>query len=378
MKQQKWYVDAIDPLDGIVFASLREPIFELDIDTNEEELTSLEGRISQSLFISAPYFEPEKLGSFATALGATRAGLQSALFDEDGEIPFETIEDLVEFAKRSYRGSGGSTLPPDTTPLPSGPNPLPDTDLEGWLEITEEFQYFKTCVAKDNLKEANLTRLVEKFESSGKIAWSALSINASLDWPDEDQMEALLVWNASLFRSGATNNLKLRDGKFVIGTKAYRVPSELDMSHFPPFQFGKWVFYERDYQPLSVQELMHTLYRIPFPANEIPAVLSEETNQPPTLGGLLSVLCCDWKALSSNNFSARDFSYLLLAASAICALFENNSRHSRNYTNIMKSAEVWLQDNLAMTSLGERLDAVLAGLVRQSDSGDSPELTTTH
>lgn len=106
---QRWYIDAWAVLDGYAFASLRRP-------------HSIEASIT--FFVAPPYFEPEPVASLATALAATRGHFQEGFHDGEGEeIPFDTLEQVVETIRRAYRAGGidfnGTPLP--TTPAPRKP-----------------------------------------------------------------------------------------------------------------------------------------------------------------------------------------------------------------------------------------------------------------
>src|SRR5262245_40077518 len=83
-KNQKWFLDAWHVVDGKAFASRRKP----------ENTSALEPRMKGSVFLSAPYFEPEWTTRPSTAMAAWRMGFQPGLRDAQGlEVGFANLEE---------------------------------------------------------------------------------------------------------------------------------------------------------------------------------------------------------------------------------------------------------------------------------------------
>jgi hypothetical protein len=129
--EARWFIDAWSVLDGYAFASLRPPA-SLDADA--------------TFFLAPPYFEPEPVATLATALAATRGHFQEGFRDQDGEVPFRTIDHVIEAVRRAYRAGGldvdGTTPPPAPLPreLPGGglvkPAELVDPAMQAmWNEL---------------------------------------------------------------------------------------------------------------------------------------------------------------------------------------------------------------------------------------------------
>jgi hypothetical protein len=109
-RSPRWYIDAWAVFDGYAFASLREA-------------GSIQADVT--CFVAPPYFEPEPVATLATALGATRGCFQDRLLDSNGEeMPFDSLEQVVETVRRMYR-AGGVDLggPAPAVPAPARPRP---------------------------------------------------------------------------------------------------------------------------------------------------------------------------------------------------------------------------------------------------------------
>jgi hypothetical protein len=109
----RWYIDAWCVFDGIVFAS------ESDDRTGQPHL--------RTVFVTPPYFRPIALANPATALRATRGPFQDRLFNDSGEeIAFDTLDEIIEIARRAYVLGGYNMHEPPTSemvmPLPRPPD----------------------------------------------------------------------------------------------------------------------------------------------------------------------------------------------------------------------------------------------------------------
>ena len=128
---EAWHIDSIDARAGLAFASWRLSDLELEqLDLDRS-----------AVFLSPPFFQPEALMNRTIGFSAARGRGQLGVFVGGAELAFETLEDLTEFVRRAYVGSGsgdagggggGGGGPP---PTPDGPPPeVP----EGGLGIEEE------------------------------------------------------------------------------------------------------------------------------------------------------------------------------------------------------------------------------------------------
>lgn len=109
--ESRWYIDALDVRAGRAFASLRGAV--------SEHTTSIDN-FEGTYFIAAPYFSPELLADATLALAATRGSYQQGVYDEEGEVPFNSLGEIIDFVRRLYLNGGG------TAPDGGGPPPAPD------------------------------------------------------------------------------------------------------------------------------------------------------------------------------------------------------------------------------------------------------------
>lgn len=109
---QQWYVDAIDPIGGLCFASRRIADLEQDADLD------LVG-----VYISPPQFQPEQVASRAISFSAARGGFQLGLFLDAAEVGFPSLPSLVEFVRRCYISGGRTDGAGGRGPLPVPPRP---------------------------------------------------------------------------------------------------------------------------------------------------------------------------------------------------------------------------------------------------------------
>lgn len=91
-----WYIESLDVLGGIAYASHRPAIKE-EGDPEPAAITYA---------ITSPDFTPSPVGE-ATALGAARGVFQDLLLENEREIPFKRLEDVIEFVRRAYTSGGG-------------------------------------------------------------------------------------------------------------------------------------------------------------------------------------------------------------------------------------------------------------------------------
>jgi hypothetical protein len=115
-----WYIDSWAVLDGIAFASLREP------DSIKADAT---------VFLSVPDLEPVPIGRISTALSAQRNCFQDRFCDNQGnEFAFETLTQVRETVRRGYLGGG---LAPVANPVAE--RPIEPLLSEGVFEIPVKF-----------------------------------------------------------------------------------------------------------------------------------------------------------------------------------------------------------------------------------------------
>jgi hypothetical protein len=116
----QWYIDSLDARGGFAFASRRER----DPVDNDTSFIDAE----QTVFMAPPYFVAEPIASRATALSARRGAFQSGLYIDGVEYAFDAVDEIQEFVRRAWLGTGstlgddggapGAALPPSPPELP--------------------------------------------------------------------------------------------------------------------------------------------------------------------------------------------------------------------------------------------------------------------
>ena len=102
-----WYIDSWAVLDGIAFASLRQP-------------NSI--KADATVFLSVPDLEPVPMGRISTALRAQRNCFQDRFCDEYGnEFVFENLAQVQETIRRAYLAGGLAPTPAPLKELPIEP-----------------------------------------------------------------------------------------------------------------------------------------------------------------------------------------------------------------------------------------------------------------
>lgn len=139
-----WFLDAWHVVDGRAFASRRLP----------EEPTNTAPRTKGSVFLSAPYFEPEWTSRPSTAMAAWRLGFQPGLRGANGEeIGFSSLENLREFVRRAFIAAGGGGMNPAGSVIVD-PGPEPETPARDRAELSTK----KLPALRGSLTKARLSR----------------------------------------------------------------------------------------------------------------------------------------------------------------------------------------------------------------------------
>src|SRR5262245_50539573 len=135
-----WCVDSWAPLDGVVFASLREP----------EPLHASAGAAAgiapwldakTTVHISPPDWRPVSISRLATAFASARGSMQAGFWsgpnDESlEEIVFAKLDTLIEFVRRVYVAAGAG-LDSSGEVEPVRVSPEPETPPR-WEELLNE------------------------------------------------------------------------------------------------------------------------------------------------------------------------------------------------------------------------------------------------
>jgi len=113
-----WFIDALDARAGIAFACYRTPDLSLEVPELDRP----------AVHIAAPHFMVERLSSRTPGFSAARNSCQLGVFLNGGEVGFETLDDLVEFVRRTYVSGGSGDGPSGIGVRPTPPDLPPDGD----------------------------------------------------------------------------------------------------------------------------------------------------------------------------------------------------------------------------------------------------------
>jgi hypothetical protein len=131
-----WYIDALDPRGGLAFTSHRDADL-FPRQSGRDETAALD---QQTVFLSPPYFQPSRGPTRAVALAAARGSFQSGFVLGEDEVPFATLEDVIEFVRRVYMSSVGGDGGGGGAGGGEGETPGPRFPIEGGGEGGEPIQ----------------------------------------------------------------------------------------------------------------------------------------------------------------------------------------------------------------------------------------------
>jgi hypothetical protein len=159
----RWYIDAWCVFDGIVFAS-----------ESEDRATQPHVR---TVFVTPPYWRPIALANPATALRATRGPFQDRLFNDAGEeIAFDTLDEIIELARRAYVLGAYNTYEPPPNEIVM-PVPVPPDRGAPSSALAEVLSLLHTVL--DARHQERLGTAIVK-------AWSAPNVRQALQsWCSE-------------------------------------------------------------------------------------------------------------------------------------------------------------------------------------------------
>lgn len=218
---EAWYIDSIDVRGGLAFASWRVS----DLNYTKIDLDR------PAVFVSPPLFQPEAVTNRATGFSLARGQAQLGVYLEDNELAFGTIEELTEFVRRAYVGSGGNDPDEgDGGGPPVLPEPPPDVPLEGLGSIKKEnkrspinkiaSEAFNLAEEMDSEFQPDLTIKSEPFNATkSNLSTDIQSVAVLVDGAREilfelvrrlpkngTETEALQKWTRSAHSLGAALN----------------------------------------------------------------------------------------------------------------------------------------------------------------------------
>jgi hypothetical protein len=171
---EAWRFDSFYPRGGMAFACFREEDKRLRSEETTLDSVTLE---KPAVFITPPAFEPETIPNRLPGFSAAKGSFQTGLFSTEGEIGFASLEDLIEFVRRVYVGSGGGDSfndggfqgPPGPQEGPGMPPYKPESTLEQselFTMVSEMIEAFSKSIKyglhKDRIAIAAQARWAKK------------------------------------------------------------------------------------------------------------------------------------------------------------------------------------------------------------------------
>ncbi len=205
-----WRIDTLDPSGGLTFVSWREETLRSDGPLEEAPV----------FYIGAPSFIPQPVANRGVAFAAERHGFQLGLLEQDGEVTFETLDNVAEFMRRLYLASARGDPTDDgaaTPPQPRDDSPLRGVELEAPLENTP-------------LAEAvsQFMRASSELARGEAYGWEWMRALAAVDTSEQARAEKQLLHGAAI----------------VLVELLSRFPSRSDAEHMEHWRVGAATFAE--------------------------------------------------------------------------------------------------------------------------------------
>lgn len=377
MIEKSWYIDAWCPADGLAFASRRRG------EILHEESIEIPLMAEETVYLSPPFFEPEQIGSLATALAATRGHFQTGFYQEGNkEIPFESLADVVETVKRVYRGAGGNNLPGTSQPLPI--SPTDGTENLDELLVNQEFKTAWSDLKNQfnrsrNDDSVNLQHALREFLRVGKCQNTFAKLGllsvipllkrlASDTSSNPADVDALGSWITLLSRAGLGILLDFKKLRVAVFQKR-EIGVELEgFTEIVPMldrleprlkliqvaglsDLGRLI-------ELDPTNIMDTLHRVPIPLDwpsPFPKAPNFRYHFVPTFGALLCLTNASHTFLQKLS-SPLHFVPILLATMVLNTGWSNRTKFAEGLDQLEDITCYWLSNSLPSFSLGYAVD----------------------
>lgn len=362
---KSWYIDAWDPRGGRAFASWRP--------ADPDDAPDLG---HPAVYLCPPYFEPEHVASRATGIAATRGTFQAGLFLDEGEVAFDSLDEIIALVRRGY-GSGGATPLPGGTSPPLAPRdggdggPLPPRpEREEGLSF-ERVLRLGTKKFLDLVDALDLDRGVVSLEPKWEILQLQLDEDATIsqmsyagtvlmkemldreprEWEQEEHSAWMLLYEELVELLSGLGVLDRSASQLQQIGQKYRPGVQIAINHLPATAKASIQSIWSGHRP-STSEILSLLARLPVPARLVGG------NDNPSV---MSLLCLATSTPSvGRNFEAAS-AILLLASS--CVL-----RHGRRQfatvpdANLGRDAWNWISAQLPARAFRPAIEAVIASI----------------
>ena len=361
---KSWYIDAWCPMDGLAFASRR----------HVDPLVAAE-----TIYLCPPFFEPEQIGSLATALAATRGHFQSGFFDLEGEIEFPSLAHVIETVKRVYLAGGAKNDPTGILPLPVSPV-LPDAvAVESLLssKMQDEWPHLLNAITGEQsampssiagpvaefVKQSIDSRLLMKFASIS-LAPILKAFVQNCDAEEADK-ETMLRWVTVLCRMGFRIDIDKSGNNATLNISFNDCGFEDEIPELANLQKEKWLTLQRALKPafyrqsqMSSNEIVDVLTRVPLPVNwprPSGGDVDDYIAYVPSLGALFYVAVAN-RLFLRRLTSPLDFVPIVFADLAVNTAWAARSRYSDDITELHNSTSKWIARCFPILNLDSRIE----------------------
>jgi hypothetical protein len=379
---ERWFIDAWNVVDGKAFASWRGP----------EQSTAREPRRKGSVFLCAPYFEPEWTSRPSTAMAAWRIGFQSGLRDsEQAEIGFNGLEEVRELVRRAYLGGGGGGMDPEGQVSPSPPpefepgdQDLPPDDPPDAKYFDEVERILKRDTLDRNARQELADALLRLFRAarSGSLArfvGESLFFLVTTPCPKPDTTSLLQRWSSAVVEWSLLYWLLAGEGRR--DPVSFWIQNYAQEPHRSVLK--RWLYWDYPYWDYRYWYLARPTGALDLP-RWIPVPASWRAKDMPDWILSLGDQLCFGSASHQSTLRAlaerRSFVPILAAAIAMVMIAKPPSRDPARGLpvasevfgeGILRSAALWLAFNLpdaslqANTPATEALEDMLYGRIHQ-------------
>jgi hypothetical protein len=321
---EHFFIDAWCPVDGVAFVSRRHAEF---------------ARVKQTVYVAPPFFEPEPIASIATALAATHGHFQLGFYDQEQEIAFDNLDEVILTIRRVYLGGGSETLPPGEPALvpvlppdepPGGvmPEELVSPELSAaWNDLC------RTVLHGNDVAAATIQGTVRRFidfactstpampslyvKFALKLFAPILRCYAQMPQASEIHQKTLLSWRLLLRKMGLFVHIDLQQAVLTVGDggpQAFQYTIQ-ELKARPFEESFLMVGLIHDWNTYgSLSDLIFTLHRTPLPGHW-GSLSNPAAQQIPNLGALLALVLSD-RLFWANLHSPLDFVPIVFAAMA--------------------------------------------------------------
>ncbi len=359
-----WFIDALDGLSGQAFASHRQ----------SGQLATLSDLSGPAWYVSAPDFAPEPISGRTIGLAATQRGFQLGLStDGETEVPFTSLEALVDYVRRLYLSGGGGDGPAGIDPAPGGPDGPDDPDRPaGDIPPPDT-----ASPLQSSLLDFAHTLLFQSGNLSGSDTSAELTPLAPTHPASDTSNEAEPLFQAAKLISEALERLALDTppnvpNRFHAIYPAYQAfYAVLDLLNLPDLpdldarNAGRMYLLRLRNRPSPKfihLDILDTLSRLPVPA--FVCISHYETERWRSVKDVFFAVLGNPAHLKKTYYHMERSALFLFAAAAIAQREIQPSHSDPNHGSLMENVFNWLRPQMPKFAFNKDLEATLEAIGR--------------